>query len=280
MSKINLNLIRINPLVVPVILAEELGIFKRHNVEVNLKLQEDFEFKGNSDFLDGTVHAMMGDTTFFFYMLEKGKRAIITSDLTPTISLVGRKDLEDNLQEITVGVNRTGLFRLLLENDLKDMLPKVKIKWINNTYERIEALNKGEIDSLVAIEPFVSNIVEEGGKILWSLESSNKNLVMWAFDEDFYNENKQQVLSFHKAVDEAAMYFNSLKEDEKENIVMDICKYNSTLARKMRKFQFKKTEEYKVDDYNLCQEWMLREGEIKNKYPVKIVKFKMSQGTA
>lgn len=266
MVKINLNLIKKNPLSLTSILADKQGIFKKYNIDMNLYLDEDFLFNGNIEFLEGRSDAMMGDTTFFFYMLEKGKRAVITSNLTRTINLVGGKNLPDNLNEIRVGVNRKGLFRLFLENDLKDIISNPKIVWINNTYDRIQALNNGEIDALVAIEPFVSKVVNNGGKIIWDSRNSDKNLVMWCFDEDFYNNNEEAVKNFHKALNEAAEVFNNSSANEKVNYFMEYCGFPKEIAEDFKNFTFEINGDYRKEDFDICQEWMYREGEIKNIY--------------
>lgn len=266
MIKINLNLIKKNPLSLTSILADKLGIFKKYNIDMNLYLDEDFLFNGNIEFLEGRSDAMMGDTTFFFYMLEKGKKAVITSNLTRTINLVGGRSLPENLDGIRVGVNRNGLFRLFLENDLKDIVRNPKIVWINNTNDRIQALNNGEIDALVAIEPFVSKVVNNGGKIIWDSRNSDKNLVMWCFDEDFYNKNPEAVNNFHKALNEAAEIFNNSSPEEKVNYFIDCCGFPKEIADNFRNFTFEINGEYKKEDFDLCQEWMYREGEIKKLY--------------
>lgn len=266
MVKINLNLIKKNPLSLTSILADKLGIFKKYNIDMNLYLDEDFFFNGNIEFLEGRSDAMMGDTTFFFYMLEKGKKAVITSNLTRTINLVGGKNLPERLEKIRVGVNRNGLFRLFLENDLKDIIRNPKIVWINNTNDRIQALNNGEIDALVAIEPFVSKVVNNGGKVIWDSRNSDKNLVMWCFDEDFYNKNPEAVNNFHKALNEAAEIFNNSSADEKVNYFIEYCGFTKEIAEAFRNFSFKINGEYKKEDFDLCQEWMYREGEIKKLY--------------
>ena len=266
MGKINLNLIKKNPLSLTSILADKMGIFKKYDIDMNLYLDEDFLFKGNIEFLEGRSDAMMGDTTFFFYMLEKGKRAVLTSNLTRTINLVGGKDLAENLDGIRVGVNRSGLFRLFLENDLKDLIRNPEIVWINNTYDRIQALNNGEIDALVAIEPFVSKVVNNGGKVIWDSKNSDKNLVMWCFDEDFYNENPETVKNFHKALNEAAEIFNNSSDEEKVNYFIEYCGFQKEIAEGFRNFSFEINGNYRKKDFDLCQEWMYREGEIKKLY--------------
>lgn len=266
MVKINLNLIKKNPLSLTSIIADKKGIFKKYNIDMNLYLDEDFLFNGNIEFLEGRSDAMMGDTTFFFYMLEKGKRAVITSNLTRTINLVGSKNLPYDLNELRVGVNRKGLFRLFLENDLKNSIRNPKIVWINNTYERIQALNNGEIDALVAIEPFVSKVVNNGGKIIWDSKNSDKNLVMWCFDEDFYNNNVEAVRNFHEALNEAAEIFNNSSAKEKANYFIEYCGFPKDVAVGFENFTFEINGDYRKEDFDLCQEWMYREGEIKNIY--------------
>ncbi|MCF0147120.1 MAG: ABC transporter substrate-binding protein [Clostridium sp.] len=266
MVRINLNLIKKNPLSLTSILADRLGIFKKYSIDMNLYLDEDFFFNGNIEFLEGRSDAMMGDTTFFFYMLEKGKRAVITSNLTRTINLVGGKNLPESLEGIRVGVNRSGLFRLFLENDLKDIIKNPKIVWINNTNERIEALNNGEIHALVAIEPFVSKVVNNGGKVIWDSRNSDKNLVMWCFDEDFYNKNPEGVRNFHKALNEVAEIFNNSTGEEKVNYFMEYCGFPKEIAEGFKSFTFEINGEYKKEDFDLCQEWMYREEEINKLY--------------
>ena len=266
MVKINLNLIKKNPLSLTSILADKLGIFKKYNIDMNLYLDEDFLFNGNIEFLEGRSDAMMGDTTFFFYMLEKGKKAVITSNLTRTINLVGGRNLPERLDGIRVGVNRKGLFRLFLENDLKDIIRNPKIVWINNTNDRIKALNNGEIDALVAIEPFVSKVVNNGGKVIWNSRNSDKNLVMWCFDEDFYNANSEAVNNFHKALNEAAEIFNNSFADEKVNYFIQYCGFPKEIAEGFRNFTFEINGSYKKEDFHLCQEWLYREGEIEKLY--------------
>ena len=265
MRNINLKLIRINPLTMPVFIAKGKNIFEKYNININLRVDEKFLFDGNIDFYEGKVDAMVGDITFFFYMLEKGKRAVVTSNLTRTIQIVG-KNYPKDLKNLKVGVNRAGLFRLYLENDLKDILPGATPVWINNSYERLEALENGTIDALVAIDPFASDVIENGGEIIWHSKDSDKNLVMWSFDENFYNNNKELIKDFYKALEEAQNLFNSLSEDEKYEMSIECGGYDNNLADRMRKFEFEKQDNFRVEDFNLCQEWMYREGEISKTY--------------
>ena len=265
MQTIHFNHNKKNPLVIPILIAKSKGFFINKGLEVKLDLAEDFTFDGNKPFLDGSSDAMMGDLTFFFYMLEQGKEAVLTSNLTRTIHLVGRKGLEPPYKGIKVGVNRKGLFRLYLENDLKDIVPEAEIVWINNSYERIQALESGEIDALVAIEPFVTDLTNKGHKVIWSTKDSDKNLVMWAFDKTFYENHTESVKVFHEALEEAQNLFNHLSGEEKIQLCQELG-YPEGFAARMVNFQFEKQGAIRLEDFNLCMEWMHREGEISKLY--------------
>ena len=265
MKQIHFHYTKKNPLIIPALLASSRGFFKKRNLDVLLNLEEDFSFGSKSPFLEGISDAMIGDLTFFFYMLEQGKKAVLTSNLTRTIQLVGRKGLT-SLDGLKVGVNRKGLFRLYMENDLKSLLPNPQIVWMNNTYERMAALEAGEIDALVAIEPFVTDLTDKGHTILWSSRESDKNLVMWAFDEAFYEADPQRVADFHEALEEAAQLFNQLSSVEKVRVCHEELGYAKEFAERMAQFTFEKQAAVTLEDFNLCMEWMYREKEISHLY--------------
>ncbi len=265
MMTIHLTLIKKNPLTLQVLLAQKLGLFQKHHVSVNLSTTEDFLFDGNNPFFCGTSDAMVGDTTFFFYMLKRGKDAVITSDLTRTIHLVaGRHPIQD-LSHLKIGANRAGLLRLFLETDLKEMIPHASITWINNSYERLAALDKGEIEALVAIDPFVTDVLETGGKILWSLANSSHNWVMWAFDRTFYEQNQGAVHNFYQALEDTTNLFNQASPNQRIQWAKD-CGYPEKLASRFATFTFEPYHPYAVEDFNLCQNWMYKNKEIDQLY--------------
>lgn len=266
MNNINLSLVSKNPLTIPVLIADKMGLFKKYDLDVNIDILEDLPFDGNKAFYEGEVDAMVGDLTFFFYMLQRGKKAIVTSTLTRTIHLVGGKKFPKDLNGLKVGVNQAGLFPLLLENDLKDLLSNTEIIYINNTYDRIKALEEGKIHALVAIEPFISDIVEKGGEIIWSLRNSDKNLVMWAFDETFYRNNKESVRRFHKALEEAGTIFNEGSPSDKIKIAVEYAGYTLKAATRLKDFEFENQRNFSTDDFELCQQWMYREKKIDRLY--------------
>lgn len=266
MNKINLSLVRKNPLTITVLIAYKMDLFKKYNLEVNIDIKEDFQFDGNKAFYEGEVDAMVGDLTFFFYMLQRGKKAVVTSTLTRTINLVGGKNLPKDLKGLKVGVNQAGLFPLFLENDLKDLIPDAEVIYINNSYDRMQALEEGEIHGLVAIEPFIGDILEKGGQIIWNSRNSDKNLVMWAFDEMFYWKNKETVRKFHKALEEAATKFNEGSSENKIKMAMECAGYTLEAATRLKDFEFEMQHNYSVNDFQLCQEWMYREEKIDKLY--------------
>lgn len=268
MEKMTLELICTNPLVIPILIAKKKGLFEKHGLNMTLNLLEDFNFGGPSSFMQGTSDGVMGDVTFYFYFREQGKEAVITSTLTRTIQLIGRKDITLPAKGLKVGVNRKGLFRLYLEHDLGALLQDVEIRWYNNTYERMAALEAGEIDALVAIDPFAYSLTQKGYKILWHSKDSDKNMVMWAFDKTYYETHKLAISAFYKATAEAIKLFNACLAEEKEVLAQSVG-YNKQLAMGIKDLEFEEEVTYSKEDFELCEAWMYREKEIINHYEAK-----------
>lgn len=262
MTRIRLQQNRMNPLVLPLILAQEEGFFKERQVDVHLELSDSFVFSGNKPFLTNDVDAIMGDTTFFFYYLNEGKKAVITSTLTRTIQLVGYQDWQ-SLPLLTVGINRTGLFRFFLDTYLSDYLPPTTYSYINNTYQRIEALNQHDIQALVAIEPFVSQIHEElDTTLIWHSNEIEACYVMWCFDENFAHQHPEVIRHFHLALEDAARFFNEQSPSEKISLIETHCGLQPTHAKSFEHFTFEPQANYSPKDFMLCQKWLHDNGEI------------------
>lgn len=262
----NIQIIKKNPLTIPVVMAEKMGVFKKFGVDVNVIAEDDFTFGTRSLYGTGESDAMMGDLTFFFYNLEKGRPSVLTSNLTRTIHLVTRDGLQNKKDGLVIGANRTGMLRLFLENDLKDVLTNTKIVWINNTYDRIKSFNNGEIDALVAIEPFIDELVENGAKKIYSTRSSNENMVMWCFNEDYYNNNKKDVKAFHMALEECMSLYNDMTVEEKFLLTKDIMGYDYLAAKRASKFTFEKRGNVTKEDFEKCMKWMYENNEITKLY--------------
>lgn len=269
MTTIHLHQNRMNPLVLPLILAQELELFTAHGVTVDLRLSDTFIFNGKEEFLTNEVTGMMGDTTFFFYYLNEGKQAKITSTLTRTIQLVGKKDWA-SYENLTVGINQTGLFRFFQDTYLTSLLPPTNYSFINNTYERMTALKNNDIQALVAIEPFVSHILgeQEDTEVIWHSNHIEACYVMWCFDADFVEAHPESIRGFHLALSEAERYFNSQSPEEKRRLITTHCQLTEKQSLTFSDFQFEPSRNYSPEDYTLCQNWMLANNEITHTTPV------------
>ncbi len=265
MATIRLQQNRINPLVLPVILAKELGFFKKFSVEVDLELADNFIFQGKKAFLNGEVDAQMGDTTFFFYYLKDGKEAVITSTLTRPIQLAGFSNLNEK-EEVNVGISQNGLFKFFVDTYLKNKLPSLSYTYINNTYERIEALTNKKIDALVAIEPFISTVLEiPETEVIWHSKDIDACYVMWCFDKYFVKENPNDVKNFHLALEEAGIYFNNQTSEQKIKLLETYCHLPHEKAVIFADFEFEAQQNYSKDDFILCQDWLFNQNEINKK---------------
>lgn len=265
MATIRLQQNRINPLSLPLILAQELRIFQKNHCSVELQLDDQFVFQGKNAFLNGEIDAQMGDTTFFFYYLKEGKNAVITSTLTRTIQLVGQKNWQA-LNELTVGISRTGLFRFFVDTYLHEELPPVTYDFINNTYERIQALEDKKIQALVAIEPFVTTVLSlPEQEVIWHSNQLDACFVMWCFDAEFANKYPEDVRNFHRSLEEAQTYFNQQSTEEKVALLIKHCHLPEEKALIFKDFSFEPQKNYAESDFALCQDWMFNNQEIDKK---------------
>ncbi|WP_086349305.1 hypothetical protein [Candidatus Enterococcus clewellii] len=256
MTTIRLYQNKVNPLVLPVILADRLGYFERRQVPVALELSETFQFHSNKSFVGNNVEAVMGDLTFFFDYLNQGKEAVVTSTLTRTIKLIGYPETARK-KGVRVGAASKGLFPFFLEYDLKNRFDAPEIIWIDNTFERIEALRKNKIDALVAIEPFIHQTMQElPVDVLWDSKDSDKTMVMWCFDKKFYLENQALVQNYHLALEEAAVDFNQLSPEEKMKTCIEVADYTAEAAQEMRNFLFEPQKNYSKRDFQLLADWL------------------------
>ncbi|MGL5648177.1 MAG: ABC transporter substrate-binding protein [Clostridium sp.] len=262
----NITIIKSNPLSISFILGKKIGLLK----DVNLNIIDDFKFIGENPYINGESDLMIGDITFFFYALEKGIDSVITSNLTRTIHLVLGKGKNIKESGLKIGVNRTGMFRLFLEYGLKEHIPKNEIVWINNTFERIEKLKNGEIDGMIAINPFVDKIEHENiGNISWSLRNTGENLVMYCFRRDYYERNTEKIKKFHKDIRKAGQIFNNMSLDEKKIFLKEDMKYEKEYELNFINFKFEEEKDFKKEDFEICMKWMFKNDEIKKEYKYK-----------
>lgn len=266
MEKIRLVQNKINPLVLPVIFADKLGYFEKFGVLVDLTIAETFQFAQKSSFVAGDVDAMMGDLTFYFNYRQQGKDAVVTTDLTRTIQLLVKKDAPK--KGLRIGVARKGLFPFFMAHDLKNILNQPEIVWVDNTYERMALLQNGKIDGLVAIEPFITDILKSqpDTEILWHSKNSNKNMVMWCFDRKFYDNNGETVANFHRALEAAAQDFNALSATEKCAQAIKVAHYTPQAAENLRHFTFEEQHNYAAKDFELLADFLWQTGEVNQKY--------------
>lgn len=89
---------------------------------------------------------------------------------------------------------------------------------------------------------------------------------MWCFKREYYEKNKEEVKIFHKVLREANNIYNNMLEEEKRKFLKEHMNYDEEHIEIALKFKFEKEGQVREEDYNLCQEWMIKTGEIKNKY--------------
>ena len=227
-----------------------------------MNLTDDFIFHTKEAFLNKEIDALMGDISFFFYYLEAGKQAVITSTITRTIQLVGKSNWR-TLPQLTIGINRTGLFRFFYDTYLKNKLPPTTYTYLDNTYERIAALKEGRIDGLVAIDPFVATVLAlPAMETIWHSNQIDACYVMWCFDQEFAMKYPEDIRQFHQALAEAQTWLNTLDNQTRQEYFHRYGHFSVEQAKSFAEFYYEPQQNYRQADFLCCQNWLMKNGEL------------------
>lgn len=208
-------------------LAQEKGFFQKHGVDVELVWVDGFddahEKRANNetdiwnytllDFLteyaDGTEKSAQ---IFLIQDFSAGADAIVTMPENE-INSVG--DLKGKKVAVESGTIGEFFLKILLN---KDRLTLEDLDIVQAAAEEVPALLKsGEIDAGVTYEPYVTESVAEGGKILVDSSQERGTIVdVYVAKSEHIAQNKDAYLALSKALLEASDYYNQNPEEAAE----------------------------------------------------------------
>jgi NitT/TauT family transport system substrate-binding protein len=201
--------------------AQEKGIFKKNNLDVNLTLIEDHTNElnaySNGD-LDGTFmiysdaiiqHSYGIDTNVVYNVDYSYKADAIVGNGNSLSDIKGKKIGVD-------GINSYSHF-FVLKSLEKYGLSEGDVEFVDVPVQNVtSALQKGQIIAGHTYEPFISDALKKGFKIL-STSADDPGIITTAlvFHSDIINHRSQDIQNFIKSMAEA-------KEDYKRNKNQDI----------------------------------------------------------
>lgn len=270
MQPIRINLMRTNHLALPVLIAQQEKIFKKNDVLVEINLQKTL-YEQKDAFFNGDVDAMIGDLTRLLSFIDQGKKVKITSTLTRTLKIVANKKFDklEELNNLKIGVNAYQSLGLYLEEFINQYQLNLKVIDYQDAYLRLDDMLNKKIDMLIAIEPFASKIVNQGGQIVYSGLESDHYYIMWAFREAYYNQNKEHVKRFHQSLNEANKFFNNLSQPQKIKAFIKYANFDQKQASQVNDLIFEQDIKFEEQDFERCQKWLKRKQKLDKLYDPK-----------
>lgn len=246
---IKIKLIKANPLSLQPMIALHHGFFKSHGVEVDVELLETLK----PFYIDDTT-ANVGDVTRIFEHIYNGRDMIITSDLTRTMKLI-LKDNYKEKEELVLGFSPNQSLGIYCE----EFLESNNIKYVNipatSIAQRRSQVMTNTLDGVCMIDPFLNEAINNGYKVAYEGKNHQYNYTCWAFKKEFVDNHKQDVLNFHKALNEAGQYFNSLGEQEKILLALKYLNIDESLYDYYKNFKFCIDSEYSREALETAYKW-------------------------
>lgn len=246
---IKLEVLDKNPLSLEPLIAAKFGIFEKNNVDVSINYVPSFPA------FDMTkVTANVGDTTRIFERIASGEELVITSDLTRTMKLVLRDDYKQikKLKLLAAEDQSLGIY-----TEFFCQQNNIEFEYLTErSFElRRTMLANHEVDGACMIDPFLIDFIDDGYFIAYEGKNHQHNFTCWAFHREYYDNNPQSVLNFHKSLNEASIYWNNLQPEAKLELANELLVVLPKLDDFYRNLTFNQDQAYSLDALEACYKW-------------------------
>lgn len=247
---IKLQLLDRNPLTLQPLLAKELGLFDKYDLDVEITLIDKLP-RFNMD----EVTANVGDVTRIFNLIHDGIEMVVTSTLTKTMKMIIVNDYQERakLHIISATTQSLGIYA---SEVIETLGIDAYLDDYGNLQERLEALENNRVDGACMIAPFLNKFINDGYKVVFDGKNHESNFTCWAFKKSFATNNREKVLNFHQALNEAGDYFNKLSKQERLEIAKKHLKVAQWDEEMYLNFEFDRDYEYSFQDLEKCFKWL------------------------
>jgi len=215
----------------PLVVADKKDIFKKHNVAVKWTVSQ-VPISDSIAALGRQFNIVMGTQPALVAASGQGVPIVVVSggslDTTkiPTSKIVARADsgikTYKDLAGKTIGtLTLTGNIHFSLLNILqKEGVDLNKIRWVTGTPPQLpDLLKAGRVDAIEEIEPFATSAIAAGGIDLGAPFRSvgeRPFIGLWLSDRNWANNNKDLILRFNTAMEEATNWITANDAEARE----------------------------------------------------------------
>lgn len=250
---IKIGLLEKNPLSIQPLLAEKLGLFDKYNIQVEITKIGHFPA-----FAMEHVTAQVGDTTRIFERLKQGEDLIITSDLTRTMKLILKKGVDKN-KKLKILAAKEQSLGIYTEYYLHKNGYQFEFVTETSMLKRVEMIRNCEVDGACMIDPFLIEFIDNGYELVYEGKNHQHNFTCWAFHREYLEKyGKENIIKFHRALNEAGQYYNQLTNQEKLKFVQENLDYQKNLKQFYENFRFELDHEYQYETLLECYKWKIQ----------------------
>jgi len=258
----------------PVVIAEESGLFKKSGLDVEL-IHFSSAVERDAALTAGEIDAVITDPLAVILLRDKGYDIRIASlclGKTPEEGVFAIlaspnseiKEVEDlNGKEIAVSLNTIIEYALdLMLSDYNISYTKISIPKIP---VRMQALLNGNIEVAVLPEPLASYAVSKGAKLILSDAMLNESITQTVivFRGDVEEEKIQKFLEAYR---EAVREINSNKEKYREKFI-EIARVPEDIARNYPVPDYPEPQQLPKEYYERYLKWAVQRGLIEKEVP-------------
>lgn len=232
--------------ILPIIYAEENGIFEKYGIDVNVTI-----FKSAVDrdtaFQTGELDGVATDMLSVIFLNDAGFDVkITTEDITnfKVISVV--KD------GTSIGVSKNTVIEYVAERYIQNTEKSYEIIYVPAVPVRLELLNTKELDMAVLPEPLAS--VPADAEVLDCSNEMELYPGVHAFNSSALQ--KKDIASFYKAYNEAVDIINNSSVDEFKSILTFSIGFAEEMFEDYTLPVYNKTKESNESDFNSVMSWM------------------------
>lgn len=266
-SKQTLNIGAIGSIdVVPIVIANEKGLFKKQGVEVNFQ-----PFKSSKDrdaaFQGGNLDGIICDEVAVCLYQNADFDVKITGVTDGDFMLIansksGIKSISD-IKGKSVAISEKTAIEYTLDQILEknSIQPKdVKKSMVPAVPTRLEMLRNNKVDAALLPDPFATLAIKDGGILLGSASKLASYPSVTAFTQKSIDEKSNEIKAFYKAYNEAVDYINSTPISEYEAIVMSTVGYPDDMKGKIALPKFRKSTLPSEAEIKTAIEWTTKNG--------------------
>lgn len=256
---------------VPFLMAQELGLYQKHGLEVDLQV-----FKSAMDrdtmLQTGNLDGAMADMLSVIFFNEAGINIKMTSDTFGNYQLVSSPALDTDsflkLPKKPIGVSSNTVIEFATQKIAiaKNFETTLELVAIPQMPVRLEILTANKLSGATLPEPLASAALSSGGELIGSTRDLELYPAVFIMTQLSIDKNLTGIKLFYDAYNETIINLNEKNCTEYFDILVEKLAFPASLKGKFDMPKFEKIGSPDKKTFDEISAWMLSKGLIKSQY--------------